>query len=300
MQFKHPELLYALFLLLIPVIVHLFQLRRFQKVPFTNVEFLKSVTMQTRKSSQLKKWLILTTRLLLLAAAILAFAQPYTSEVKGLNKETETVIYLDNSFSMQAKGTQGELLKRAVQDIIGNFDETETFTLYTNSHTFRNVTPKAIRNDLLQLEYTGDQLDYDAALLKGKNLFANANAALRNLVLISDFQQKSRPLNIQQDSTVRVNLVQLKPQDMANVSIDSAYVSNSTISNFELNVVVNQQGNSVETLPVSLYDGDNLIAKASITESDRTASFTLPGNQKINGRIYVDDANLQFDNTLIF
>jgi len=50
MQFKHPEILYALFLLLIPIIIHLFQLRRFEKVHFTNVQFLKKVELQTRKS----------------------------------------------------------------------------------------------------------------------------------------------------------------------------------------------------------------------------------------------------------
>ena len=55
MQFKNPELLYALFLLLIPIIVHLFQLRKFQKIAFTNVAFLKEATQQTRKSSQIKK-----------------------------------------------------------------------------------------------------------------------------------------------------------------------------------------------------------------------------------------------------
>ncbi len=44
MQFKNPEILYALFLLLIPIIVHLFQLRKFQKVAFTNVAFLKEAT----------------------------------------------------------------------------------------------------------------------------------------------------------------------------------------------------------------------------------------------------------------
>ena len=54
MQFKHPEILYALLLLLIPIIVHLFQLRRFQKVPFTNVAFLKEISVQTRKSSTIK------------------------------------------------------------------------------------------------------------------------------------------------------------------------------------------------------------------------------------------------------
>lgn len=109
MQFKHPELLYALFLLVIPIIVHLFQLRKFKKVPFTNVAFLKAATLKTRKSAQIKKWLILCTRMLVLAALVFAFAQPFTSKTDVLNTKKETVIYLDNSFSMQAKGNNGEL-----------------------------------------------------------------------------------------------------------------------------------------------------------------------------------------------
>jgi len=92
MQFKHPEILYALLLLLIPIIVHLFQLRRFQKIDFTNVAFLKKATIQTRKSSTLKKWLSLLARLLALACIILAFAQPFTATDKALNSEKETVI----------------------------------------------------------------------------------------------------------------------------------------------------------------------------------------------------------------
>ena len=104
MQFKHPQILYALFLLLIPIIVHLFQLRKFQKESFTNVAFLKKVTLQTRKSSQIKKWVTLLTRMLLLACVIVAFAQPFTSKNNTFNTTPETVIYLDNSFSMEAKG----------------------------------------------------------------------------------------------------------------------------------------------------------------------------------------------------
>ena len=80
MQFKHPELLYGLFLLLIPIIVHLFQLRKFQKEAFTNVAFLKQITLQTRKSAQIKKWLTLFTRMGILAAIVIAFAQPFTSK----------------------------------------------------------------------------------------------------------------------------------------------------------------------------------------------------------------------------
>ena len=160
MQFKHPELLYALFLLLIPIIVHLFQLRRFQKVAFTNVQFLKQVTLQTRKSSQLKKWLILLTRLLLLSAIIFAFAQPYTSKLQNLKTNKETVVYLDNSFSMQAKGDKGELLKRAVQDIISAMDDTDELTIFTNNNTIKKATKNTVKDELLTLDYSSHQLDY--------------------------------------------------------------------------------------------------------------------------------------------
>src|SRR5690554_2868225 len=99
MQFKHPEILYALFLLLIPILIHLFQLRRFQKIDFTNVAFLRKVTSQTRKSSEIKKWLTLLTRLLAMACLILAFAQPFFTSKTAIEKNLETVLYIDNSFS---------------------------------------------------------------------------------------------------------------------------------------------------------------------------------------------------------
>ncbi|VAV85415.1 FIG00651956: hypothetical protein, partial [hydrothermal vent metagenome] len=152
MQFKYPELLYALLLLLIPIIIHLFQLRRFEKVPFTNVQFLKSITIQTRKSSQLKKWLTLLTRLLLIAAVVLAFAQPYFSKSNSINLKSETVIYLDNSFSMQAQGDKGELLKRSIQDIISAIDDTNKITIFTNDDIFKDITRKTINNELLDLD----------------------------------------------------------------------------------------------------------------------------------------------------
>ena len=97
MQFKYPELFYAFFLLLIPILIHLFQLRKFKTELFTNVAFLKHLKLKTRKSSQLKKWLVLASRLLFLAMLVFAFAQPFYSKFKQENLSKETVIYLDNS-----------------------------------------------------------------------------------------------------------------------------------------------------------------------------------------------------------
>jgi hypothetical protein len=115
MQFKNPEILYLLILLIIPILVHLFQLQRFVKIPFTNVQFLKNIEQQTRKSARIKKWLILITRMLIFACIIIAFAQPYFSDFSS-DKKFNTSIYLDNSFSMQAKGENGELLKSNISN----------------------------------------------------------------------------------------------------------------------------------------------------------------------------------------
>ncbi len=301
MQFKHPELLYALFLLLIPIIVHLFQLRKFQKVAFTNVAFLKEATLQTRKSSQIKKWLILCIRLLLLTAIVLAFAQPFTSKSEVFKTKKETVIYLDNSFSLQAKGNQGELLKRAVQNIISNVSEGENISLMTNDNTYKNTTIKAIKNDLLQLDYSSNKLTLEAALLKSNTLFSKQKNTLRNLVFISDFQQDTSNFNPKTDSLTNLHLVKLQPINTSNVTIDSVYVSKRTASSIELKVLIKNSGNALENLPVSLFSNDNLIAKTSVAIKDHAETiFSLPVNEVINGKITINDVNLQFDNSLYF
>ncbi|WP_242205010.1 BatA domain-containing protein [Aestuariivivens insulae] len=301
MQFKHPEILYALFLLLIPIIVHLFQLRKFKKIAFTNVAFLKKATLQTRKSSQIKKWLVLATRLLLFAAIILAFAQPFTSKTSNVNSKTETVIYLDNSFSVQAKGSQGELLKRAVQDIIANVPENENLSILTNDATFKNTSIKAIKNELLQLDYTATSLPTKAALLKSKTLFKKQGNTIKNLVFISDFQGTETNFTSTIDSLTHVHLIQLQPVTTNNIAVDSAYISNSNATSLELTVTLKNSGRSTETLPVSLFNNNNLIAKTSVELNNTVqTTFSLPNNSVINGKIVIDDASLQFDNTLYF
>jgi hypothetical protein len=301
MQFKHPELLYALFLLVIPILIHLFQLRRFQKVQFTNVKFLKSIKLQTRKSSQLKKWLTLLSRLLLLTSVIIAFAQPFIPNTEDFNEAQETVIYLDNSFSMQSKGTNGTLLNEAIQDIIKTLPEDESFSLFTNDYTFKNTTVKAIKNDLIQLSHSPAQLNYEAAYLKGMQMFSKNKAATKNLVLVSDFQQKTDLLNFEADSTVQLRLVQPKSNLAANISIDSMYVSNTAAETLDINVLISNQSQPIDNVSISLFNDNALIAKSAISIDDnQETTFTIPRNSSFNGKLVVDDASLQYDNILYF
>lgn len=301
MQFKHPELLYALFLLIIPILIHLFQLRRFQKVQFTNVKFLKSVKLQTRKSSQLKKWLTLLSRLSLLTCAIIAFAQPFIPNETDFNESQETVIYLDNSFSMEAKGNNGSLLNEAIQDIINGLPEDETISIFTNTETFRNTSIKAIRNDLIQLKHSPTQLNYDALLLKGKALFSNDRSSTKNLVLVSDFQQKKKTLNIKVDSSYSLKLVQAKSKIMSNISIDSLYISNTNAETLDLKVLLSNQGKTEANVTVSLYNDDILLTKSALdVDSEAETVFTIANNNEFNGKLLIEDNGLQYDNTFYF
>ncbi|WP_136481388.1 vWA domain-containing protein [Cognatitamlana onchidii] len=301
MQFKHPELLYALFLLLIPIIVHLFQLRKFKKIEFTNVAFLKEAKLQTRKSSRIKKWLILSIRLLLLTTLVIAFAQPYISNSDAFNVEKETVVYLDNSFSMQAKGNQGELLKRAVQDLINNIPSEETFSLITNDDTYKNTTIEAIKNDLLKLEYSSTKLNHEAALLKSQALFSKKEGVLKNLIFISDFQEDASELSANSSQLSNIHFVQLVTAETNNISLDSVFISSTSPTSITLNVKLSNSGSPLENLPVSLFNRETLIAKTSVAINETAeTSFSIPSNEAIDGQISIEDSNLQFDNSLYF
>jgi len=303
MQFKQPEILYALFLLLIPIVIHLFQLRRFEKVAFTNVHFLKKIQLQTRKSSKLKKFLILCTRLLLFTAIILAFAQPYLSKIT-INTKQHTSIYIDNSFSMQVKGNKGELLKRGVQDIIETISSTTKVDLYTNDNKWANLSSQDLKNTLLSLEYHPVKKDLQSTLLNIKTNLNKQKNTKKSVFLISDFQNNIIPNDIVNiDTSTLYNFIQLQPIKKTNITLDSVYISSRNNENVTLKVIAKSHNRSAQKIPVSLYNESILLGKSTIDITENSSAeieFKVPFNQTINGRLHISDDNLNFDNELYF
>jgi len=301
MQFKYPELLWALFLLLIPIIIHLFQLRRFKKTPFTNVKLLQKVVAESRRSSALKKWLLLLSRLLVVAGLVLAFAQPYFASSSALS-EKETVIYLDNSFSMQANQNEETLLEAAVQELIEAIPKESTFSLFTNDQVFKDVTLKEIQNELLELGYSGRQLQLDEIELTAQTLFTPDSSRIRNSILISDFQERIISERTETNARINKHLLQLSPDNASNIVIDTAFISLSTPNSLELTTLLSGTG-ELESIPVSLFNGPKLIAKTAAVFDDQNKAYvqlTLPQNEIVNGKIEISDAALNYDNQLFF
>ncbi len=301
MQFKYPEILYALFFLLIPVFIHLFQLRRFQKIDFTNVAFLKKVSLQTRKSSQLKKWLTLLMRLLAFACIIIAFAQPFIASKTAMNSEKETVIYIDNSFSMQTKGQDGSLLERALQQLYSIPMSNQKISWFTNNSERKNVSAQDFKNEVLSVNYSQEQLSLHEVLLKSDQLYSDNSTAEKRLILISDFQGSSAFPESNSEQTI--NAVWLKPTNVQNISLDTVYFTRTAPSSIELMVNISSQSQFDDTVPVSLYNGSSLIAKSAVDFSgDLSTSivFNIENYIGFNGKLEILDPNLQFDNTLYF
>jgi hypothetical protein len=93
MQFVHPYFLLGLAAIGIPVIIHLFNFRKFKRVLFTNVRFIKDIQLETRKQSRLKHLIILALRILTITCLVVAFAQPFIplSELAS-NRESGNLI----------------------------------------------------------------------------------------------------------------------------------------------------------------------------------------------------------------
>ena len=306
MQFKHPELLYALFLLVIPIFIHLFQLRRFKKLEFSNLDFLKRVRIKTRKSSQLKKWLILLTRMAIFSCIILAFSQPFSASKSALKNDKELVIYIDNSFSTQLIDTKGVSLQTHLQKLYSQDFYDYKINWLTNDFSKRNTSAQNFKNDILTINHSQRQLSPKEVIIKSNQLFSTKNNnSEKRIIYISDFQSKSEFPEVPDGITL--DIVALKYQEVSNINIDSVFIANTNIASVNLKVIITGQGLIPETVPISLYNKNKLIAKTAVNFGQDINSikkkevvFEIDNNEKFEGKLEITDPNLKFDNNLYF
>ena len=304
MQFKHPEILYFLGFLLIPVLVHLFQLQRFKKTPFTNVALLQKLVLQTRKSSRLKKWIILAFRLLLFTAIITAFSQPYFS-----NQKTELTqhnfIYLDNSFSLDTDGEKGNLLQNSIKEIIENSSDKELYSLLTNTNFYKNISSSELKNILLRTTPVAKNKTLKEVLLKIKNQNKKETNTLSKSILISDFQKdtKTKTNNVT-NVTSSISFIKVLSVQKNNLSIDSLFITNQGNSNFSLNVIIKNQGTAKSNVPIALYNDSSVFAKQTFSieeDQEKTISFPIQNRTTFKGKISLDYTDVfDFDNSYFF
>ncbi len=317
MQFYNPNILYGLFAIAIPIIIHLFNFKKFKKVYFTNVAFLKNVQQQSKRHSQWKHLLIMVLRMLFIAALVIAFAGPYipADETKKSNVNTSFVnVFLDNSFSMGARGLEGSLFEQGrliARKIANSYKPSDKFRLLTNnkfSFSRYYVSREAFLDQLDNVYIEKSSVDFNtlpSLIIEDKEV-----SMYQELYLISDFQKTQSNFSAwNTDSLLSINLIPLQSISQANVFIDSVWidepilqVGQSFVIEFELN---NQSNDVIEDLAVSLYIGEKKRSVLSVNidaYSEYKASFNIKMDTIgfYDAYIHIDDYPVVYDDDFYF
>ncbi len=323
MKFLHPGFLWAFAVLLIPIIIHLFNFKRYKTLYFSSLQFVKHVDQKTRSTQRLRHLLILLSRVLAFSFLVLAFAQPYVpgDSDEELKKENIVSIFIDNSFSMQSRGIEGELLSEAretARSVIEKSPLGTSFVIGTNEMSGveqRKLTRIEALDKLDQIDYsplvrtlseivqwqkqTGDKINLDPKQSRIQS------------VILSDFQ-KTKGAEQDSDSVNVGNFnfypVQLIAEQTDNLYIDSVWFSSPIRRIHQKNELMIRVLNTSEealqnveiTVTIDKFQKTFFVdippkqaKETSITYSDKTGGFK-------SGMVTVADNNVLFDDTYHF
>lgn len=313
MQFVYPQLLWAFGLLAIPILVHLFNFRRYKRLVFTNVHMLKEVLQETRSRRNIRHWLVLMSRILAFSALILAFSQPYIPlNKRGQNASSETaVIYVDNSFSMEAESETGpllELAKERARQIVQAYGSLSRFYLITNvSYASRALSKEEILSKIDELNTTSRFKSASDVLKIAGSLPHNQGTAL---YYISDMQAVTfGDEDIQSDSSYRIYLLPVTTTISSNLSVDSFWLDRPVFRKGDIIkgtvLLSNRSSESREDLSLNMkLNGKTVSATALDIEAagteEITLEITLPDTGWLEGMLEISDAPLSFDDKLYF
>ncbi|MDD5570304.1 MAG: BatA domain-containing protein [Bacteroidales bacterium] len=317
MKFIYPSFLFALAAIAIPIIIHLFNFRKFKKIYFPDIRFLQSVKQETQSKSKLKHLLVLISRILAISSLVIAFSQPYIPlGNKEINLKNKVIsIYVDNSFSMEAVNENGTLLdeaKRKAKEIAMAYRQSDEFQLLTND--FEGRHQRLFNRDeflemINEIKISPSVKTLSEAVSRQNDLINNYTIG-KYIYMVSDFQKSISDIEkINKDSSVNISFIPLNVKESPNLYIDSCWFLSPVrqLNKVEKLMVrvKNISGKSFENIPLKLFINKKQKALASIdigenSQTDVLLSFTVNEAGIQNCRLEITDYPVVFDDKFYF
>jgi hypothetical protein len=309
MQFLYPGFLWGLLAVAVPISIHLLQLRRPQRVLFTNTGFIREVELTTTQRRRLQELLVLLSRVLGIVFLVLLFAQPFIPARRATEQRNNVGVLIDASLSMQVLGeTQQPVLQEAISKAIAlgkNFGVATHFQLLRQPGG--ELTQAAYLTKVAEIHTSGQQRGWTDILDK------QAVQAVQQgpLYVFSDFQRNAHSEEAVQalDKNREIVLVPQVARPAANVYVDSMWLEDAFVRtqvNIGLHIRLKNGGNlAIANCPVKVRLGKQQVAAFSTTLAAGKTNATvvqvqLPDKNLALGQVITEDRPAIFDNTFYF
>ena len=318
MKFLYPNMLWCLFALAIPIIIHLFNFRRHKIVYFSNTATLKTIEQENAKTKKLKYIIALIMRMLCIVGLVFAFAYPYNPDQKLKTDDADNLVavYIDNSMSMHSQSSEISLIEDArssARALVSNISPTQRFVLLTNSRQPDNEYPMNQDEMLMSI----DAMQTEASPLTFNNLYENLQMIMKrngfksaSLFVYSDFQDNMMNMDgLVADSAIQIVAMPLTSDYQQNIYIDTVWLSSPILQKDlanEINVrVVNESEKDITGLPVNFeIDGKsvafNTIDVPANGKNDIAMQFVLTESGEKTATVSINDYPITFDDTYNF
>lgn len=317
MNFLFPTFLIGLTAIAIPIIIHLFNFRRYKKVYFTNVQFLKELKQESDSKSKLKEWLILAMRILAITCLVFAFAQPFIpGKSKAIQGEKAISIYVDNSFSMENINTKGTLLENAKQlatEIVNSYKASDKFQLLTNDFEGKHqrlLSKEDFLEQLNDVKISSATKPLNDVVKRQQDFLQNSNSKNKRIFLLSDFQKNTSAfVKSDLDTSLTISCIPIVSSEINNVFIDSVWFE-TPVQQFGTQQIIhaniiNKSNKDIENGSLKLFINNKQVSLASFNvgqgdKKDVSISFTVKEKNINNGVLKIEDYPISYDDEFYF
>ena len=318
MSFLFPNILWGLFGLTIPIIIHLYNLRKSKTLEFSSIQHIQALEKNSIKRLKIVQWILILLRMGIIASLILMFSGPLLiSETIWIpsKKESTAVIIIDNSASMSVKNDNLTFLDQAkekIPKILSSFDG------LVNLKVIQTNPPLELYSGIVEegsnLEYKNWNVDHSNGKDNLWNLVDSLLSTLdmslpnKEFFILSDFQfEPPRSLKNKikdwrfytlSSSSLNENIA------ITDISLmDQVKMPNDLL---KLNTKIENMGkNEIRNLPVELYLNKErvgqIVSNFKINTIKDFSFQVYPGKSGVvSGKIEIPVDNFSLDNKQTF
>lgn len=202
----NPLLLWALPLVAVPIIIHLLNRRRFQKIPWAAMEYLLTAMKRNRRRLRMEHWILLALRTLAVLLLVFLVTRPQLAGGGLIGVRTHHVVCLDDTASMAQRGGAVSVYDSAeekVQQLVRSLIESSAGDLFSLLRASRPQTPvlsaarigpqlaARVAEVLNELQVSDQTMDLGVLLQEARRRAAETEeTGETDLYLITDFRQR--------------------------------------------------------------------------------------------------------------